>query len=97
MARPLNVRRALLAAVDAFLEATAEPATKGHRIVKRYYAARRFTTLDEIVWGGIIMELTDFDYFTSRSYLLARRSLLAQGSTEIHRAYLNFGGDWLNC
>lgn len=89
MTRPLNLRRALLAAVDAFLEASPPSLAKAHRLVARCYAARRFVSLNEIVWGGIIVALTDFEHYENVHHLREYRNLLAAGSSEIHRAYLN--------
>lgn len=90
LARPLNIRRTLLAAVDAFLEGSPTSVAKAQRLIDRCYAARRFVTLDEVVWGGVIMALTDSEYSTHRPTLQHYRSLLREGSPEIHRGYLNF-------
>jgi hypothetical protein len=89
LARRVNFRRTLLAAVDAFIEGTPTSIEKGLRLVGRCYAARQFTTLDEVVWGGIISTLSDSIYYEHAPTLLEFRSLLAEGSTNIHRAYLN--------
>ena len=105
LTRQLNIRRTLLAAVDHFLEGSPGSLTKAHRLVARCYAARQFVTLDEIVWGGVIMALTDAEYYSHVPRLQQYRTLLSEGSAEIHRAYLNFnfGSDftpeeraWLN-
>lgn len=80
----------LLTAVDSFIEGSPASVAKAHRLVDRCYAARRFVTLDEIVWGGIIAALTDSVFYTNLPTLHEYRSLLSEGSAEIHRAYLNF-------
>jgi hypothetical protein len=90
LARRVNFRRTLLAAVDAFLEDAPGSIEKGLRLVERCYAARQFTTLDEVVWGGIISELTDSVFYEHLPTLRKYRVMLAYGSREIHRAYLNF-------
>src|SRR5258708_38678974 len=90
LTRQLNIRRTLLAAVDHFLEGSPGSLTKAHRLVASCYAARQFVTLDEIVWGGVIMALTDAEYYSHVPRLQQYRTLLSEGSAEIHRAYLNF-------
>jgi hypothetical protein len=95
LARRVNFRRTLLAAVDAFLEGTPTSIERAQRLVERCYTARRFTTLDEIVWGGIISELSDSVFYEHLPTLRKHRVTLASGSNEIHRAYLNFDfRDW---
>ena len=89
MARPLNIRHTLLVAVNDFIEGSPASLAKAHRLVARCYAVRRFVTLDEVVWGGIIMALTDSDFYTHLPTLHEYRSILSTGSSEIHRAYLN--------
>ncbi|HEX9414569.1 MAG TPA: hypothetical protein VF916_13770, partial [Ktedonobacterales bacterium] len=90
MARPLNIRRTLLAAVDDFIEALPASLTKAHRLVARCYVARRSFTLDDVVWGGITMALTDSEFYARLPTLREYRSLLAAGSREIYRTYLNY-------
>lgn len=90
MTRPFNIRRTLLAAVDGFLEASPASLAKAHRLVARCYHARRYTSLDEVVWGPLIMELTDSVFYEDRPTLHRYRALLAEGTPEIHRVYLNF-------
>jgi hypothetical protein len=90
LAHRVSFRRTLLAAVDAFLEGTPTSIEKAHRLVERWRAARQFHTLDEIVWGGVISSLSDSVYYEDVPSLLEFFTLLAEGSTEIHRAYLNF-------
>jgi hypothetical protein len=91
LARPLNVRRALLAAVEGFLEATPASVARAHRNVGR--AAQCLKTLDDTtldeVWSGIISELGDSVFYEDPDILRARRTLLEDGSSEIHRAYLS--------
>ena len=89
MARPLNFRRTVRAAVEAFIEGPPDSLVKAHRLVARCYAARRVGTLDEVVWGGIIMALTDAEVYTHLPTLREYRSLLSAGSPEIYRTYLN--------
>jgi hypothetical protein len=90
LARRVNFRRTLLAAIDAFLEGTPTSLEQAHRLVERCRAACQFTTLDEVVWGGMISSLTDSLYYESLPILREFRSLLAKGSTNVHRAYLNY-------
>jgi hypothetical protein len=90
LARRVNFRRTLLAAVDAVLEGAPSSLEKAHRLVDRWYAARQFTNLDEIVWGHMISSLTDSLFYESPPMLREYRSLLAKGSANVHRAYLNF-------
>jgi hypothetical protein len=90
LARPLNIRRTLLAAVDDFIEASPAALAKAHRLVARCYDARRSFTLDDVVWDGIIMALTDSVFYEHLPTLREYRALLAVGSPEIRRAYLNF-------
>jgi hypothetical protein len=90
LARRVNFRRTLLAAVDAFNEGTPTSIAKAHRLVQRCDAARQFTTLDEIVWGGIISSLSDSLFYEYAPALLKFRTLITKGSNEVHRAYLNY-------
>ena len=89
MPRPFNYRRALLAAVEAFLQRTPESLEKAHRQVRRLRKARQFTTLDTLVWDSFISELTDSIFYEEETYLLELRATLLYGSPEIHRGYFN--------
>ncbi len=89
MPRPFNYRRALLAAVEAFLQRTPESLEKAHRQVRRLRKAREFTTLDTLVWAATISELTDSIFYEEDSYLTELRATLLNGSPEIHRGYFN--------
>jgi hypothetical protein len=89
MPRQLNQRRTLLAAVEAFLEDTPTSLAKAHRLVQRLQKARQWTTLDTLVWGGFISQLTDSLFYKDPDYLTRLRATLLNGSSEIHRAYLN--------
>ena len=88
MARPFNVRRALLRAVDAFLEATPASQAHAHRLVRRCKAVVPAYTLDDIVWGGIALHLSDPITSASLPALQRFRSLLRTGSPDLHRAYV---------
>jgi hypothetical protein len=46
-------------------------------------------TLDAVVWGGIVNELSDSVYYEHLPTLRAYRALLADGSPVLHRLYLN--------
>jgi hypothetical protein len=95
LARPLNIRRTLLAAVDGFIEASPASLAKAHRLIARCKNACRGFTLDGVVWGGCISALTDSDFYTHLPRLREYRSLLAAGSHEIYRTYLNFDFAWV--
>jgi hypothetical protein len=49
----------------------------------------RAYTLDDIVWGDIATPLTDSVYYDNPQALRTFHDLLANGSDELHRAYLN--------
>jgi hypothetical protein len=87
--RPFNIRRALLRAVDAFLEATPAAQANAQRLVSRCKKALQPYTLDDIVWGGIALRLSDPLHAQHLPALQRYHNLLATGSTELHRAYLN--------
>jgi hypothetical protein len=89
VARPFNVRRALLQAVDAFLEGTPASQARAQRLVRRCKADVPWYTLDNIVWGGIAMFLSDPITSSHPPALQRHRTLLNTGSTDLHRAYLN--------
>jgi hypothetical protein len=95
LARPLNIRRTLLAAVDAFIEASPASLTKAHRLIARCDTACRAFTLDHVVWSGFISWLTDSLFYEDLSTLREYRSLLAAGSDEIYRTYLNYDFAWV--
>ncbi len=95
MGRPLDIRRTLLAAVDAFLDASPASLAKAHHLVVRCESACRFFTLDDVVWGGMIHALTDSVCYDHPPTLRAYRSLLAGGSREISRHYLNYDFAWV--
>jgi len=86
----VNFRRTLLAAVDAFLEGTPASIEHAKRLLERCRAARQFTILDAIVWGHMISSLSDSLYYKHVPTLQEFYTLLTEGSTEVHRAYLNF-------
>lgn len=90
MARSLNIRHALLAAVDGFIEASPASLAKAHRLIARCYNACGSFSIAEIVWGGFIDWLTDSLFYEDPLTLHKYRSLLAAGSHEIYRTYLNY-------
>jgi hypothetical protein len=93
LAQPLNIRRTLLTAVDSFLEASPASLTKAHRLIARCEDACPFFTLNDVVWGGFVRELTDSLFYESAPWLSEFRSLLVAGSHEIYRTYLNYNFD----
>ncbi|HEX3273011.1 MAG TPA: hypothetical protein VHR15_20365 [Ktedonobacterales bacterium] len=90
LTRPLNVRRTLLAAVDAFLEASPTSLPTAHRFVARCRKACPSFTLGNVVWGYFITHLTDSLFDEDSDYLRDLRMVLSAGSQEIYRTYLNF-------
>jgi hypothetical protein len=89
LARPLNVRRTLLAAVDAFLEASPSSLSKARQLLARCDKASRPFTVGDIVWGYFIPHLKDSLFCEDPDFLRDLRTVLAAGSPEIHRTYLN--------
>jgi hypothetical protein len=87
MPRPFNYRRALLAAANAFLERTPASQEKAHRLVKRLQKARQSGTLDSLVWGRSISELSDSIFYEDDGYLLELCASLRDGPPEIHPGY----------
>jgi hypothetical protein len=85
----LDLRRTLLATVDAFLEGTPASILHAHDLVHQCSLARRIISLDELIWGGTLAELTDSLYYQNTDYLAQTRQLLLEGSPQIHRAYVN--------
>jgi hypothetical protein len=83
-------RRILLATVEAFLHGTPEARKRAQRLVRRLDKARDFDTLDGLVWGGHISELSDSLFYEDLDYLKEVRATLRHGSAEIHRAYLRY-------
>ena len=94
MTRPPPLRRLLLAAVDAFLEATPASVAKACRLIARCETllgtrVPAIFTLDAVVWGGMVTELSDSVYYEHLPTLRTYRALLADGSPTLHRLYLN--------
>lgn len=92
MPKPLDYRRRLLAIVDAFMDPADLSHTRGIRLINRLYRdpRRRLQTIDDLVWGGFVSELTDSDFYENPEYLQQARETLARGSSELHRAYLSY-------
>ncbi|WIG58963.1 MAG: hypothetical protein OJF49_001710 [Ktedonobacterales bacterium] len=92
MPNHLDYRRRLLSIVTAFQDPTAADHVRARRLVERLYhdPRRRLQTLDDLVWGGFVSELTDSVFYELPEYLQATREVLLHGSTELHRAYLSF-------
>lgn len=95
MPRPLNIRRTLLTAVDAFIEGSPASLAKAHRLVARCDHACRTFTLNNVVWGRFISALMDSYFYEDAPTLRKYRSLLAAGSHEIYRKYLNHDFAWV--
>jgi hypothetical protein len=90
---PLNYRRRLLAIVNAFLEPADPTHARADRLVDRLYhdPRRRLQfgqTVNELIWGDLISQLTDFVFYEQPGYLQETRNTLLHGSSELHRAYL---------
>jgi hypothetical protein len=87
LAITLTLRRSLLVAVDAFLEASPASLANAHRLIvrcDRYHASIHYT-LDGMVWGGPIGAPTDSVFYENPATLRAHRALLTGVSHEIHR------------
>jgi hypothetical protein len=92
MPKPLDYRRRLLAIVDAFMDPSDGSHTRACRRVNRLYhdPRRRLQTIDDLVWGGFVSELTDSVFYEQLEYLQQTRETLVHGSPELHRAYLSY-------
>jgi hypothetical protein len=92
MPKLLAYRRRLLAIVNAFLDPTEASHTRARHLLKRLYhdPRRRSQTVDDLVWGTFVSELTDADFCEDAAYLQATRNTLLHGSPELHRAYLSY-------
>lgn len=89
-----DYRSLLLTIVDAFLEGTPASLARAHSlkdILLRFHDRKPWTTtLDDMVWGDYVLMLSDSVYYRSEEFLRETRTLLAQGSPDFHRAYLNY-------
>lgn len=91
--KPLNYRRRLLTILNAFLDpADASHARARHLVSRLYHDPRRrgLQTIDDLVWGTFVSELTDPDFSENAAYLQATRETLRHGSPDLHRAYLSY-------
>jgi hypothetical protein len=88
MARHVNYRRRLLAAVDAFLEQTPQSRTRAHRLVRACGKSLKPFTLNSLTWGPTVSALRDSLYFENPTYLFHVRTALREGSQSIHRVYM---------
>jgi hypothetical protein len=88
MARHVNYRRSLLAAVDAFLEQTPQSLARAHRLVRACNKSLKPFTLNNITWGPTVSTLRDSLYFENPAYLSNLRTVLREGSQTIHRVYM---------
>ncbi len=94
MSRSMIYRRQLLRAVDAFLEGTPSAHVRAQGIIQRCYAAigneAKESTLDQIIWRGFIVPLTDSVFYESEAYLRETREiLLGHSSQNIARTILS--------
>lgn len=92
MPKPLDYRRLLLTIVDAYLDPADVSHIRADRFVSRLYhdPRRRLQTIDDLVWGGLVSQLTDSLFSEDRGYLYQTRETLKHGSPELHRAYLSY-------
>lgn len=92
MLESADYRSLLLTIVDAFLEGTPVSLARAHSLTSTLllFRNRNPQTLDSVVWGGYVSMLIDFEFYESEEFLRETRAFLAQGSPNIHRAYLNF-------
>lgn len=85
----------MLAAVDAFLAASPSSLNKAHQLVARCGKASLPFTVGDIVWGYFIPHLKDSLFFEDPDFLRDLHTVLAAGSPEIHRTYLNYDFAWV--
>lgn len=92
MPKPLDYRRRLLAIVDAFMDPADASQTRADRLINRLYhdPRRRLQTIDDLVWGTFVSELTDSLFYEDSEFLRQTRETLAHGSPELYRAYLSY-------
>lgn len=86
----IKYRRRLLTIIELLLEGTPEARARAMRLRDRLYLTHRRHTINDVVWGGYVSELTDSVFFDDTDYPKATRKMLRHGSTEVHRAYLNY-------
>lgn len=92
MPKPLDYRRRLLRIVDAFSDPTDTAHAHALRLIDRLKHDRRrgLQSIDDLVWGTLISELSDSLFFNDPDFLHTTRETLLHGSPELHRAYLNY-------
>jgi len=92
MLKPLDYRRRLLTIVDAFIDPADVSHARAYRLVNRLYhdLRCRSQTIDDLVWGTFVRELTDSVFSENPSYLRTTRETLAHGSPQLRRAYLSY-------
>ena len=93
MPKPLDYRRRLLNVVNAYLDPADTSHVRADRLIDRLYHdhfRHNSQTIDDLVWGGFVQELTDSEFSENPTYLQQTRDALALGSPELHRAYLNY-------
>jgi hypothetical protein len=83
-------RKALLRAIDAFLEGTSSSHIRAKRIIQRCYVAKggeeNHMTLNSILWSAFIVPLTDSIFYENKQFLReTREKLLGNSSQNITR------------
>src|SRR5690349_5032087 len=92
MARRTDYRRALLRAVNGFLEGSPDSIARAHRVIKRCHQRLldRLLTMDEVIWGPLADWLTDSLFYEDRDYLTDLRALLSGESRRTQRIYVSY-------
>jgi hypothetical protein len=89
MTRRIDYRRRLLRAVDLFLEQTPEATVRAERAVRRCLKTLSAHPLDELMWWGIAVPLSDTVYTRDVEYLADLQRQLASGRIAAERIYLD--------
>jgi hypothetical protein len=96
MQKRWNYQKRLLEAVEAFLDETPEVQTQAHADIQHWVAEARNSaesmTLDDIIWGSFVIELTDSVFYENKTYLRDTRELLL-GRDRRNRFTALFMGD----
>ena len=87
-------RTTLLEAIDLFLENTPPSLRQAHLLIENGRKSLSFTTINFILWNHLFGELTDYDYFADREFLLERRQDLLGVSHHFFQFYV--GHDYMS-
>lgn len=88
MTRRLNYRKAVLSAVDAFLQGDPEHVATGKALLKTCERTLIPWSVNSLLWGELLGTLSDSIYYRDPSYLRTIRTSLRHGDSVWHRIYV---------